>query len=130
MPATDTELAFLPLAHLARLVETRQVKPSELTDLYLARLKRYDPILHCVVSFTEELARPWQSGPEIQVQDNIDGHDPQKSGWLYQLYRPVKPDWARRFENQVGCLRILLRAAPPPPHGLHMTCECSRSHAI
>ena len=57
MPATDAELAFLPLAHLARLVETRQVKPSELTDLYLARLKRYDPILHCVVSFTEELAR-------------------------------------------------------------------------
>ena len=54
MPATDAELAFLPLAHLARLVETRQVKPSE---LYLARLKRYNPTLHCVVSFTEELAR-------------------------------------------------------------------------
>ena len=57
MPATDAELAFLPLAHLARLVETRQVKPSELTELYLARLKRYNPTLHCVVSFTEELAR-------------------------------------------------------------------------
>lgn len=28
---------------------------------------------------------PW-SGPEIQVQDNVDGHDKQKSGWLYQLY--------------------------------------------
>lgn len=28
---------------------------------------------------------PW-SGAEIQVQDNVDGHDPQKSGWLYQLY--------------------------------------------
>ena len=57
MPATDAELAFLPLSHLARLVETRQVKPSELTELYLARLKQYNPILHCVVSFTEELAR-------------------------------------------------------------------------
>ncbi len=57
MPATDAELAFLPLTHLARLVETRQVTPSELTDLYLARLKQYNPILHCVVSFTEELAR-------------------------------------------------------------------------
>ncbi len=32
---------------------------------------------------------PWHSGPEIQVQDNVDGHDPQKAGWLYQL---VKPD--------------------------------------
>ncbi len=29
---------------------------------------------------------PW-SGAEIQVQDNVDGHDPQKSGWLYQLYK-------------------------------------------
>ena len=51
---------------------------------------------------TEELAAPWQTGPEIQVQDNVDGHDPQKSGWLYQLYKPVKPPWAIRFENQVG----------------------------
>ena len=57
MPATDVELAFLPLVHLARLVETRQVKPSELTELYLGRLKRYNPTLRCVVSFTEELAR-------------------------------------------------------------------------
>ncbi len=31
---------------------------------------------------------PWHTGPEIQVQDNVDGHDPQKAGWLYQLYRP------------------------------------------
>ena len=36
---------------------------------------------------------PWHTGPEIQVQDNVDGHDPQKSGWLYQLYQPL-PDWA------------------------------------
>ncbi|HVJ88145.1 MAG TPA: family 16 glycoside hydrolase [Caulifigura sp.] len=35
---------------------------------------------------TEEEKMPWQTGPEIQIQDNTDGHDPQKSGWLYQLY--------------------------------------------
>jgi len=35
---------------------------------------------------TEDQDAPWQSGPEVQVQDNVDGHDPQKSGWLYQLY--------------------------------------------
>ena len=23
---------------------------------------------------------PWHTGPEIQVQDNVDGHDPQKAG--------------------------------------------------
>ena len=56
-PATDEALAFLPVTHLARLIETRQVKPSELTELYLARLAKYDPILRCVVSLTPDLAR-------------------------------------------------------------------------
>ncbi|QDT32716.1 family 16 glycoside hydrolase [Thalassoglobus polymorphus] len=37
---------------------------------------------------TETEATPWRTGPEIQIQDNVDGHDPQKSGWLYQLYQP------------------------------------------
>lgn len=37
----------------------------------------------------EEGGAPWHSGPEIQVQDNVKGHDPQKAGWLYQLYPSV-----------------------------------------
>jgi Asp-tRNA(Asn)/Glu-tRNA(Gln) amidotransferase A subunit family amidase len=56
MAATDDELAFLPVTHLARLIETRQITPTELTKLYLSRLKRYDPRLLCVVSLTEDLA--------------------------------------------------------------------------
>jgi Asp-tRNA(Asn)/Glu-tRNA(Gln) amidotransferase A subunit family amidase len=56
-PSTDEALAFLPVTHLAKLVETRQVKPSELTELYLSRLTKYDPTLHCVVSLTADLAR-------------------------------------------------------------------------
>ncbi|MEM6915483.1 MAG: DUF1080 domain-containing protein [Verrucomicrobiota bacterium] len=30
--------------------------------------------------------KPWQTGPEMQIQDNEAGKDPQKAGWLYQLY--------------------------------------------
>jgi Asp-tRNA(Asn)/Glu-tRNA(Gln) amidotransferase A subunit family amidase len=56
MPRSDEELAFLPLTHLATLVETRQVTATDLTKLYLARLKQHDPQLHCVVNLTEELA--------------------------------------------------------------------------
>ena len=55
-PGSDEELAFLPLTHLSRLVETRQVSSTELTELYLERLRRHDPRLLCVVSLTEELA--------------------------------------------------------------------------
>ena len=51
---------------------------------------------------TEEENTPWKTGPEIQVQDNIDGHDPQKAGWLYQLYKPVKPRWALNLEKKAG----------------------------
>lgn len=51
---------------------------------------------------TEDQPKPWHSGPEVQIQDNVEGRDPQKAGWLYQLYQPVKPAWATQFENQVG----------------------------
>ncbi len=64
---------------------------------------------------TEEGARPWHSGPEIQIQDNTDGHDPQKAGWLYQLYQPVKPAWAIKFENQVGIPSPAVSDASRPP---------------
>ena len=57
MPTSDEALAFLPVTHLAKLVETRQVTSMELTALYLERLRRYNPMLRCAVSLTEEIAR-------------------------------------------------------------------------
>jgi glucose/arabinose dehydrogenase len=63
---------------------------------------------------TEDHPQPWHSGPEVQVQDNIDGRDPQKAGWLYQLYKPVKPAWATQFENQVGFKGIDMDDATRP----------------
>jgi len=56
LPKVEEELAFLPVSHLSRLVQTRQVTSTQLTKLYLERLKKYDPVLHCVVTLTEELA--------------------------------------------------------------------------
>jgi Asp-tRNA(Asn)/Glu-tRNA(Gln) amidotransferase A subunit family amidase len=56
VPKTDEDLAFLPVTHLAKLIEKREVKSIDLTKLYLERLKKYDPVLHCVVTLTEELA--------------------------------------------------------------------------
>ena len=56
-PTDLEELAFYPVTDLAELVRTRQVTSTELTELYLARLKRHDAQLHCVVTLTETLAR-------------------------------------------------------------------------
>ena len=47
----------------------------------------------------EQAGPPWHSGPEIQIQDNVDGHDPQKAGWLYQLYQPsIDPKTAKPID--------------------------------
>jgi Asp-tRNA(Asn)/Glu-tRNA(Gln) amidotransferase A subunit family amidase len=56
-PGSLEELAFQPVSKLSELVRTRKVKPSELTEMYLDRLKRFDPQLKCVISLTEERAR-------------------------------------------------------------------------
>jgi hypothetical protein len=37
---------------------------------------------------TEDGKLPWHSGPEVQIQDSTSAaKDPQKPGWLYQLYK-------------------------------------------
>ena len=55
-PQNLEDVAFYPVTHLAKLLETQQVTSLQLTQLYLARLKRYDPMLHCVVTLLEERA--------------------------------------------------------------------------
>lgn len=57
VPADLEELAFAPVTELARLVETGRVRSIELTEMYLARLERYDPLLECVVTLTADRAR-------------------------------------------------------------------------
>jgi len=51
---------------------------------------------------TEEEDAPWKTGPEVQILDNAAGKDPQKAGWLYQLYAPTVPAWIRKFEEEAG----------------------------
>ena len=56
-PGSLDELAYQPVTVLSEMVRARKVKPSELTDMYLSRLKRYDSQLHFVINLTEERAR-------------------------------------------------------------------------
>jgi Asp-tRNA(Asn)/Glu-tRNA(Gln) amidotransferase A subunit family amidase len=66
-PGALEELAFLPAARLSELVRRRKVKPSELTEMYLDRLKRYDPQLKCVISLTEERARAQARAADAEI---------------------------------------------------------------
>jgi len=53
---THDDLSFHSLAQLSSLIQRGVISSEELTKLYLARLKKYDPSLLCVVTLTPELA--------------------------------------------------------------------------
>ena len=56
LPSKQKDIAFLPVTHLSSLIKTKKISSVQLTDIYIRRLKRYDPYLKCVVTLTEELA--------------------------------------------------------------------------
>ncbi len=55
-PESEEALAFMPVAGLAYLLKNGDVTSTELTQLYLRRLKEYDGVLKAVVTLTEERA--------------------------------------------------------------------------
>lgn len=55
-PSRLEDVAFWPVTALARLIETRQVTCTELTTMYLDRIRRFDPVLRSVITVTEERA--------------------------------------------------------------------------
>jgi Asp-tRNA(Asn)/Glu-tRNA(Gln) amidotransferase A subunit family amidase len=55
-PSNLEDLAFLSVRELSEYVRTKKVSSTALTEMYLARLKRYDSMLHFVVTLTEERA--------------------------------------------------------------------------
>ncbi len=55
-PSNLEDAAFWPVRHLAELIRTKQVTSTELTTMYLTRLKRYNTKLSNVVTFCDDLA--------------------------------------------------------------------------
>ncbi len=55
-PANLEDIAFASAMELGDLVRRRKVSSANLTEMYLTRLKRYDPLLHFVITLTEERA--------------------------------------------------------------------------
>jgi len=55
-PANFEDLAFATITEVAPLLRARQITSLALTQMYLTRLKRYDPKLHFVITLTEERA--------------------------------------------------------------------------
>ena len=56
MPAKIEDLAFYSVGELAYLIKAKKVTSTQLTRMFLDRLKRIGPKLHSVISLTEERA--------------------------------------------------------------------------
>ncbi len=56
VPSNLEDAAFYSISELAYLIKNRKITSTELTKMYLGRLKKYGPILECVVTLTEDLA--------------------------------------------------------------------------
>jgi len=69
LPANDEDIAFATVAQLSRWIETRQLTSEHLTNIYLARLERYNPKLRCVITLTKDhaLAQAKQADAEIDA---------------------------------------------------------------
>jgi hypothetical protein len=60
----------------------------------------------------------WATGPEIQLEDNVKAKDPERCGWMYNLYKPEndpktgKPIDATKPVGEWNHMRIVI-ARPP-----------------
>ena len=57
LPSRDEDIAFAPVTQLAGWIRTRAITSERLTEIYLARIRRFDSKLRCIITLTDELAR-------------------------------------------------------------------------
>jgi Asp-tRNA(Asn)/Glu-tRNA(Gln) amidotransferase A subunit family amidase len=56
LPSSEEAIAYAPVAQLSRWIETRKLTSTQLTEIYLRRIARFDPKLHCVITVTRDHA--------------------------------------------------------------------------
>ena len=56
LPTDRDELAWYSIPELASLIKRKKISSVELTTFYLDRLKKYGPVLHCVIQLLEDSA--------------------------------------------------------------------------
>ena len=65
---TVEDLAFATVPQLAELIRTRRITSTELTKMYLERLKKYGTKLLCVVTLTEDLALKQAAAADAEIK--------------------------------------------------------------
>ncbi|RPJ54553.1 MAG: amidase, partial [Acidobacteria bacterium] len=68
VPTSADGIAFLPAHRLAALVKERRITSVRLTEIYLERLKRLNPMLLCAVTILEEQARAGAAKADEEIK--------------------------------------------------------------
>ncbi len=56
VPSNLEDAAYWPITRLALLLRSRSVSSTDLTKMYIARMKQYSPKLLCLITLTEDVA--------------------------------------------------------------------------
>jgi Asp-tRNA(Asn)/Glu-tRNA(Gln) amidotransferase A subunit family amidase len=67
LPEKDEDIAFAPVTHLSRWIETRKLTSERLTQIYLGRLERFNSKLRCVITLTRELALEQAKTADVEI---------------------------------------------------------------
>lgn len=71
VPGDLNDLAFASIRELGELIRTGKVSSTALTQMYLARLKKFGPELHCVITLTEDLALRQAAQADKEIAQGI-----------------------------------------------------------
>ncbi len=71
LPANINELAFYSLPQLASLIVNKKISSVDLTKFFIARLKKWDDTLECVITLTEELALKQATQADLELKQGI-----------------------------------------------------------
>lgn len=71
LPKNSNDLAFYSIPQLASLIKYKKISSQQLTQFYLNRLKKYGPILHCVIELTEEIALKQSKKADEEIAQGI-----------------------------------------------------------
>ena len=130
-PSSDEDLAFASIRQIGAWLRSRKISSLELTKLYLARLRRYDPLLKCVVTLMDELAHQQAQHADRELAEGKDrgplhgipwggkdiiAYPGYPTTWCAPQYRHrvinVKAGVAERLEN-AGAVLIAKLASNP-----------------
>lgn len=68
LPATDEEIAFLPVHKLSAFIHAKKITSARLTDIYLRRLNDLNPKLLCAVSILDDSARKEAAAMDAELK--------------------------------------------------------------